>query len=260
MTSMTLVGSICWVIACIIGTFYQYESRNVMTRKGMVLKGIAAFCVVAYAIVLIALFGQASDAAVLFVTGLVFVAIADILIAYLEYVGDGTTGSFLEAVSSGSSKKRILLSVSMVLYVCSFFLQVVAFIKGLSHYAVTTDYVMPFIVFFSLPPILTALGMILSKFRIPETDMIVFIIAAFFILLSSALFAAGFVFALALFQTDVVHGTWVIFGSALYFLAIMSIELRYARPGMYDNKALRIASRLILFLGRMTLAGCAFLL
>ncbi|MGX8691890.1 MAG: hypothetical protein ACSW70_04725, partial [Eubacteriales bacterium] len=151
-------------------------------------------------------------------------------------------------------------SVSMVLYICSFFLQVVAFIKGLSHYAVTTDYVMPFIVFFALPPILTVVGMILSKFQIPETDMRVFIIAAFFILLSSALFAAGFVFALALFQIDVVHGTWVIFGSTLYFLAIMSIELRYARPGMYDNKALRIASRLILFLGRMTLAGCAFLL
>ena len=103
MTSMFAVGSVCWVIACIIGTFYQYESRNVMTRKGMVLKGIAAFCVVAYAIVLIALFGQASDAAVLFVTGLVFVAIADILIAYLKYVGYATTGSFLEAVSSGSS-------------------------------------------------------------------------------------------------------------------------------------------------------------
>ncbi len=260
MTSMFAVGSVCWVIACIIGTFYQYESRNVMTRKGMVLKGIAAFCVVAYAIVLIALFGQASDAAVLFVTGLVFVAIADILIAYLEYVGDGTTGSFLEAVSSGSSKIRILLSVSMVLYICSFFLQVVAFIKGLSHYAVTTDYVIPFIICFSLPPILTVVGMIVSRFRIPETDMKVFIIAAFFILLSSTLFAAGFVFAFALFQVDVIHGTWVIFGSFLYFLAIMSIELRYARPGLYDNKALRIASRLILFLGRMTLAGCAFLL
>ena len=260
MTSMFLVGTVCWVIACFFGTWYQYESRNHMTRKGMALKGIAAFCVVAYAIVLIAMFGQASEAAIDFVIGLALVAIADVLIAYLEIIGDGSSESLLVVASDGSNAKRILLSVSMVLYVCSFFLQMVAFIKGLSHYAVATDYVMPFIVFFFLPPIFSVLGGLLSRAKLPDTDMRVFIIAVFFVLLASALLSAGVVFALALFQIDIAHGTWVIFGSSLYFFAVLSIELRYAKPGLYDKKALRITSRLILFLGRMTLAGCAFLL
>lgn len=261
MTSMFAVGAVCWVIACAFGGAYQYECRDRMSRKGMVFKGIAAFCVVAYAIVLIAMFGQASNAAVHFVTGLVFVAIADILIAYLEYIGDGSSASILNVVSDSPNRKWVLLSVSGILYICSFFLQIVAFLRGLSDYAVATDYVMPFTVFFIMPPILVlVVGAALLKFRLLETDMRVFIIGAFLVLLSSALFAAGFVFAMALFQSDVAHGTWVIFGSAVYFLSLLAIILRYTKPDYYENKILRIVSRMILFIARMTLAGCAFLL
>lgn len=258
--TMTTVGIICWVIACIFGGLYQYECRNSMTGKGIVLKGIAAVCVVAYAVILIAMFGQASDAAVLFVVSLIFVAIADILIAYLEHIGDGSSASVLNVVSSSPNRKWVLLSLSGILYICSFFQQIVAFLKGLSHYAVATDYVMPFLVFFMLPPILIVTGGIIAKFPHPDTDMRLFILGAFLVLLSSALFAAGFVFGFALFQSDVAHGTWIIFGTSLYFLSLTSIELRYGRPDFYDNKYLRVISRAILFLGRMTLAGCAFLL
>lgn len=260
MNMMFTVGTVCWVISCFLGGLYQFESLNKMTRKGMVLKGAAAFSVGVYAVVLIAMFGQTSDAAVLFVIGLILVSIADILIAYLESIGDGSSESIFLTVTGGSNGKRTILCVAGALYIFSFFLQLVAFIKGLSHYDATTEYVMPFIIFFFLPLFITVLGGALARFKVADTDMKVFIVGAFYILLSSALFSAAAVFAFALFQIDVRHGTWVIFGSTLHAFGIMSVLLRYAKPGLYDNKAIRFTSRMILFLGRMTLAGCAFLL
>ena len=259
MSTMTMVGIVCWIIACTLGMLYQYETRNVMALRGMILKGLAAFSVVAYAIVLIAMFGHTTDASIDFVIGLVLVSIADVLIAYLEYIGNGSSESLLQAASGDSNAKRIILSFAGILFVISFFLQMVAFIKGISHYATPKDYVVTFAVFIFVPPIFTALGIIVSRFKIPEIDSRVFIIGAFFILLASALFAAASVFAFSMFPSDSTDATWVFFGNILFFLSILMVELRYANPRLYDIKSMRITSRLLTFLGRMILAGCAFL-
>ena len=98
------------------------------------------------------------------------------------------------------------------------------------------------------------------RVTVTVSDIKVFIIGAFYFLLGSASFAASSVFAFSLFQTDVLHATWVFVGGILFLLALLLVELRYSRPQMYDNKPIRVVSRLFTFIGRMMLAGCAFLL
>lgn len=258
--SMTAVGTICWFVACFFGVLYQYECQDRISKKGIVLKALSASCIVVYAIVLIVMFGKSTDAAFDFVAGLVMVTLGDILVAYLEYTGEGTSKTVVQAASGHSTVDRIILSVTGILFVVSYFFQVVAFIKGLSQYGDVTDYVAPFLIFILLPPIFTGLGGLLSKFRIPDADLRVFIIGAFYILLASALFSASTIFALSLFRVDVMHATWILFGSIIFFLSLLMVELRYVRPEMHDNKPMRIFSRLMTFLGRMILAGCAYLL
>lgn len=258
--SMAAVGTICWVIACFFGVLFQYECLDIMTKKGLVLKAVAASCVVGYAIVLIMMFGESSDAAIDFVVGLVLVTIGDILVALLELRGDATSGSLLNAASGGSNVERVILSLTGICFIVSYFFQMVAFIKGISRHDDVTEYVAPFLIFLLLPPVFTVLGGLLAKFRIPDTELKVFIIGAFYILLASALFSASSIFAFSLFQVDVMHATWIFFGSILFFLSLLTVELRYARPDMHDNKPMRVTSRLLTFLGRMILAGCAYLL
>ena len=260
MNPMFIVGTICWFVASFFGVLYQYECQDRISKKGIVLKALSASCIVAYAIVLIVMFGKSTDAAYNFAAGLVMITIADTLVAYLEYTGEGTSRTVVRAASGNSSKDRILLCVIGILFVVSYFLEVVAFIKGISHHADVSDYIAPFLIFFLLPPIFTGVGALLSKFRIPDAELRVFIIGAFYILLASALFSASTIFALSLFRVDVMHATWILFGSIIFFLSLLLVELRYARPEMHDKKPMRIISRLMQFLGRMILAGCAYLL
>ncbi len=260
MSMVNIVGLAWWVVACFFGVLYQWEGKDAMSRKGIILKGIAAFCVVGYAITLIAMFGNPSDASIDFVIGLVLVSLGDILVAYLEHVGDGTSKSLLDAIAGQSFVKKIIISITGVLFIVSYFMQMVAFIKGISQYANATDFVVPFLICLVLPPVITVFGGILAKYRIPDTDLSVFIIGAFYILLASAHFAAATVFAISLSRTDALHSVWIIFGSFLFFLSLLTVELRIAKPAMHDTRIMRMTSRLLTFLGRMILAGCAFLL
>lgn len=260
MSQLFWAGTGCWVICCLLGSLFQYESRNKMTLKGMILKAVAAFSVVGYALTLIILFGKFSDASINFVVGLLLVTIGDTFVAYLEYKGDGTSDSVIQAVKGNNRKGQVFLCATGVLYILSYFLQMVAFIKGIAQFAHPTDYVVPFIVLFFLPPIFTVLGGLLSKFRVPDIELYVFIIGIFYILLTSALFAAASVFAFSLFTTDPIHAALIFFGAVVFFLSMLMVELRYANSSKYEGKVMRMASRLLTFLGRMILAGCAFLL
>ena len=49
------------------------------------------------------------------------------------------------------------------------------------------------------------------------------------------------------------------FGTSFFFLSIAFILVRYMSQKHFENQALRYASRVVTFLGKMTLAGCAFL-
>lgn len=260
MTSMFAVGTVCWIVACFFGTWFQYECLDVTTTKGIVLKSIAAFCVVFYAIALIIMFGETSSAANCFVFSLILVTIGDIVLAFLDRSGNGSSDYLLQTFSGESRNNRVTLCVAGILYICSYFYQTVAFIKGLARHANTTEYVVPFLVLLLLPFIFTLLGVFLMRVTVTVSDIKVFIIGAFYFLLGSASFAASSVFAFSLFQTDVLHATWVFVGGILFLLALPLVELRYSRPQMYDNKPIRVVSRLFTFIGRMMLAGCAFLL
>lgn len=260
MISLFFAGTICWVIACIFGIAFQYETYERMSWRGVGLKALAASSVVAYAVTLIVIYGKPTEASTLFTVGLVLVTLGDILVAGLEASGTGDNSSLHEAMGSRAPVRAVTLGITGVLFIVAYFLQMVAFLKAIASYAVITDYVGLFIMFFFVPPLFTAIGGLLSRFKIPETSTNIFIIGVFYILLTSALFAAGAIFAFSLVRDDPLHAGWVSLGNLLFFLSMLMVALRYSNPEKYESVPMRIASRLLTFLGRMILAGCAYLL
>ncbi|MBQ8062760.1 MAG: hypothetical protein IJ720_00515 [Clostridia bacterium] len=260
MISLFFAGTICWVVAGIFGIAFQYETYERMSWKGVTLKALSSFGIFVYALVLILLYGNPTEAAILFTVGLVLESLGDTLVAGLEASGDGNNSSLHKDLVSRTRGRIILLGVTGVLFICAYFLQMVAFLKSIASYAVVTNYVGLFLIFFFVPPLFTTLGGMLSKFRVPETDTSVFIIGVFYILLTSALFASGTIFAFSLFPNDPIHAGWILLGTILFFLSMLMVSLRYASPEKYESIPMRITSRLLTFLGRMVLAGCAFLL
>ena len=41
MSSMFAVGSVCWFINIILLALYAYETRKIVTKRGVVLKGLS---------------------------------------------------------------------------------------------------------------------------------------------------------------------------------------------------------------------------
>lgn len=260
--SMTVAGSICWAIDIALGLLFQFVSWNKMDWKGVALKGATSLGITAYAIVLIVMGGRASEAAALFVSGLLLCSLGDILIGAVQTKDDGRSSAILDSVEGVEKKvdlSFVIVCLAGVTYIISYFLQMVGFVKGLSLRADPADYIIAFLVFFLVPPLFTAIGGLLSRFRIPEVPTNAFIIGVFYILLTSALFASTAVFAFSMFQEDQNHATFILIGAILYFLSILFILLRYSNPEKYESRAMRTFSRVLTFGGRMILAGCAFL-
>ena len=80
MSSMFAVGSVCWFINIILLALYAYETRKIVTKRGVVLKGLSSFGVVAYAVVLMIMWGTVSDAGKVFLLGILLVSVGDVLI------------------------------------------------------------------------------------------------------------------------------------------------------------------------------------
>lgn len=259
MISMRFAGTLCWVIASIFALGFQYEAQDKVTRRGVLLKCLTSFSIAAYAIVLIAMHGEYSQAARLFAEGLILAAVGDVIVGMLQASSDGTPHTLLEVKEGKFNIKLLGLEVAGVVFIVSYFFQMVAFLKALASQSNITQYIGPYILFFLLPPIFAIIGGTLSKFRIPETDTGVFIIGVFYILLTSALFSAASIFSFYLFQKDPAHASFIFLGAVLFFLSMLFVSLRYSHPERYDNKWMRLFSRVLTFLGRMTLAGCAFL-
>ena len=259
MISMRFAGTLCWVITGFFETAFLYETQDHMTRLGIVLKTLTSLGELAYAIVLIALFGQLSDAAKLFVAGLALIVVGDLLLAIVQERNGGSTEGFLKKAEGGFNASRFGIGVAGVLFIVAYFLQLVAFIKGLSARDEATNYVMPFLVFFLLPPMFTYVTAILAKFRVPDVATNIFIIGVFYILLTSALFSSSAVFSFSVFQEDPKHASWIFLGAMFFFLSTLFVLLRYCLPSRFDTKTMRATSRVLTFFGRMILAGCAFM-
>lgn len=71
MDKMTLVGGICWLINIVLAALFAYDTRKTMTKRGILLKGLSSFGIIAYAVTLIVMWGQTSEGSCLFVIGMV---------------------------------------------------------------------------------------------------------------------------------------------------------------------------------------------
>lgn len=262
MSSLFLTGSLCWVITAVLGLLFLWKSWDGMTVAGVVFKGLTAFAIVCYAIVLIVLSGNRSEAATIFVVGLSLTSLGDVLMAVLQQRTGGKTQSLTEAVEGidkGFTGATFGIGIIAILFIISYFLQMVAFIKGLSAKVVASDYIIPFLLFFFLPPIFTTVGGQLARFRVPEVSPNVFIIGVFYIILTSALFAASAVFSFAMFQEDPNHASYILVGAIFFFLSTLFVLLRYSNPERFESNSMKSFSRVVTYFGRMMLAGCAFL-
>ena len=259
MDKMTLVGGICWLINIVLAALFAYDTRKTMTKRGILLKGLSSFGIIAYAVALIVMWGTTTEGARLFVIGMVLAAVGDILVALLQQTQGDESGFLQGTLSSEFNIARFGIGVAGVLFIVGYFFEMVAFIKGLGKIASPSDYVIPFILFFVLPPAVTVAGAPLTKIRIPNVSMNSFIIGLFYGLLATALYSSATTYALALSRFDINHAVFVFVGATFFYTSIVFILVRYMSPKHFENVKIRYASRLVTFLGKMTLAGCAFL-
>lgn len=259
MISMSFAGTLCWIINAIFGIAFAAESNDGMTKRSVLLKGLVSFGIFVYAAVLILMAGEPSEASKLFTAGLFLIFVGDVMLALIQERTGGQSNGILKSLMGAADISRFGIGVAGVLFIVAYFMQMVAFIKGLSSRATASEYVMSFLAFFLLPLLLSFLAALFAKLRLPDVSTNAFIIGLFYVLLTSALFASASVFSFALFQEHPHHATWVFFGALLFFLSTLTVLLRYCDPDKFDSKLMRTSSRVMTFLARMSLAGCAFL-
>lgn len=263
MATMRFAGTIYWVVEMVLLLWYLYEARNTATRKGLVLKLLASFGIVGYACMLIVMSSQIhaqpiSRNSILFVLALLSTSLGDLVLGILPLKSEkrNVTGVYEQyAVSTGVKVGAISAGV---FFVGSFFFQMVVFIKGIS--GELSSQIVPFLMFFLLPPLFTFIGGLLSGFRVPDVSTEVFIIGVFYILLTSAVYAATSLYAFNFYAEDALHASFISIGGTLFFLSTLMLSLRYSRHERYDTPGMRTFARALNFLARMILAGCAFLL
>ncbi len=254
------VGLLCWAISGAIGIVFAYISRNGLTKAGVVWKGLASLAITMYAVVLAYLSLPMSSATQLFIAGLGFSTLGDILMGYLQYKKEGDVRSLANmVVDKELNGWTVGVAVTGVLFIISFFLQMVAFLKALGSIADPADYVIPFLVFFLLPPTLAATGAVLARLRALDVASAMFIIGLFYVLILSGLFASAYVYSFALLSIDMKHAIFIQAGAIIYLLSVLFVLVRYENPEKFDTKDARIWSRVLTYLGRMILAGCAFM-
>lgn len=260
MNQMFWAGTICWVICSVVGLSFAYITRDKMTKSGVLWKGLASLSITIYAFVLAVLSGPISEASGLFIVGLLTATFGDSLMGYLQYRQQGSAEGLSEViVNQERNIWRVGVGVVAVSFIVSYFIQMVAFIKGLAKLVEPADYVVPFIVFFMLPPLFTVIGGILARFRVPEVSTSIFVVGVFYVVLTGALFASASVYSYALFPMDANHAIFIEAGAVIFFLSMLFVLIRYSNPQKYESRLNRFMSRLLTFFGRMILAGCAFM-
>ncbi|MEE1292543.1 MAG: hypothetical protein UHK59_04070, partial [Acutalibacteraceae bacterium] len=129
MDKMTLVGGICWLINIVLAALFAYDTRKTMTKRGILLKGLSSFGIIAYAVALIVMWGTTSEGARLFVIGMVLAAVGDILVALLQQTQGDESGFLQGSLSSEFNIARFGIGVAGVLFIVGYFFEMVAFIK-----------------------------------------------------------------------------------------------------------------------------------
>lgn len=262
MDLMFWAGTACWVIELVFLFWFLYECRDETTTKGFILKGGVSLNIVLYGALLIGIHNyqegtRPSEASVLFMVGLLFTFLGDMGLATMQRGHGGSSKALFSELSSDQRNiQSLTIGVVGVLFIISFFFELVAFIKGI--HGNVNEYVVPFILMFLLPILFALIGGMLTKFRLPELSMNIFIIAVFFILLTSALFSAISVYAFWEYSSDPRHAAYIFVADALFALSVLMLCQRYSRPDLFDTRPMRAVSRMLNFLSRMMLAGCAF--
>jgi hypothetical protein len=263
MNLMIMAGSACWVMELITLGAFLSVCRDTTNLKGYILKGAASLMVILYGMTLILLYTlyeghPFSEASILFMVGLFFAFLGDMGIATMQLRHGGSSKSLFEKLSAEQMTiGGLTFAVVGVLFIISFFLEMVAFVKGIRGDIET--YVTPFLLMFLVPILLTFVGGLLSQFKIPEVSTKIFTIAVFYILLTSALFASISVYSFWMYQYDPRHAAFVFSAGILFVLSVLLIALRYSRPDKYETRPIRFLARLLNYISRMMLAGCAFL-
>lgn len=263
MNLMIAVGTACWVVELIMLFAFLYVCRDTTDMKGYILKGGASLMTIIYGMALILIYtlyeGHAfSDASLLCLVGLFFAFLGDMGIATMQLRHGGSSKALFSQLSADKmSIGGLTFVVVGILFICSFFFEMVGFIKGI--HGNVQGYITPFLLMFLLPILFTFVGGLLAQFKIPEISTNVFIIAVFYILLLSALFASISVYAFWMYGHDPRHATFVFTAGILLALSVLMIALRYSRPDKYETRGIRFLARLLNYLSRMMIAGCAFL-
>lgn len=262
MTPMFWAGTFCWIVSGLLVIWYIYIAHDKMTPTGVILKGLMSLSVVGYGVVLAFMNGHISGPTWLYLIGMLFAVVGDVTIGAIQCTKEGGTVSELSAKVVSQEKLnhyQVVLGIGGILFIVAYFLQMAAFIKGLAKLTDPTNSVVAFLFMALLPLLFTVISGILAHFRIPEVSTSIFIIGVFYILLQSTLFASASVFSFALFSTDPNHAVFTMVGAVLFFLSMLFFLMRYANPEKYDTRVNREVGRLLTFLGRMILAGCAFM-
>lgn len=263
MNMMFTVGTVCWIMEIITLGAFLYVCRDTTDLKGYILKGAASTTILLYGLALILIHSReeghpVSEASVLFMTGLFFAFVGDMALATMQLRYDGSSKALFEKMSLDHvTIYNLTFGVVGVLFILSFFFELVAFVKGI--HGNVQEYAVPFLLLSLLPILFTVIGGMLAQFRIPEVSTKIFIIMLFYILLTSALFGAIAVYAFWMYSQDPQHATFVSIADTLFALSVLMIALRYSRPDRFETRSFRALSRILNYMSRMMLAGCAFL-
>lgn len=265
MNVMFWVGSAFWVIEMIALFWFLYECRDITTKKGYVLKGAVSSNIVFYAAALIAMYSHfyhvsPSRGAVLFLTGTVFMFLADMGLATMQRKHGGSSKEIFSKVATEHvTIETLTVGVVGSLFTIGFFFQTVAFLNGIR--GDIQRFAIPFLVLFLIPAtcLMLETTILLSLKKMPEVSTRLFIVGLFFTLLMSALFASASIYSFWLWSAHPTHAIFVFTGIAVFGLSLLVKALRYVIPDKYDIRPVRFISRFLNFTSRMMLAGCAFL-
>ncbi len=263
MNLMSISGAVCWVIELIVLALFLYFGRDRTDLKSYILKGATSSMVIFYGMDLILIYTlheghPISQASILFMAGLFFAFLGDMGLATMQLKHGGSSKKLFEMMSTEQvTLGNLTFGVVGVLFIISFFLELVAFVKGI--HGDTQEFAIPFLLMFLLPLLFTLVGALLTQFEMPELSTKMFIIAVFFLLLTSALFASVSVYSFWMYQQDPSHASFVLTAGILFALSVMMIAIRYSRPDKFETRPIRALSLFLNYISRMMLAGCAFL-
>ncbi len=266
MNVMFWYGVVCWIFELVALFWFLYECRDETTKKGYVLKGAASSNILLYGTALVILSCRAarvqpSQGAVLFLVGMLFAFLGDMGLATMQRKHGGSSKVIFSKIASEHvTVETLTAGVVGVLFTISFFLQTVAFLKGI--HGDIQQFAIPFLVLFLLPPVFGAVltNILMTQSKMTPVSLNIFIIGIFFALVLSALFAAAAVYSFWVWAEHPNHAIYVFSGALLLGLSVDLLLARYARPEKNDTASLRAISRTLNFISRMMLAGCAFLL